>query len=49
MSKDLSLFDVMTNISNFSMLAKKRDEDNMYNCVDWDSIKEQIKEYDSKV
>jgi len=56
MSDGLSLFDIMTTISNFEVKKVKgscagsnkkncvgTDELNIYNCVDWDSIKENLK------
>ena len=36
MTQELSLFDVMTNISNFNLLSIAGTEYNMYNCIDWD-------------
>ena len=48
MTKELSLFDVMTNISNVKMASSADVKDNMYNAIDWDSIKEQVTKLEAK-
>ena len=48
MTKELSLFDVMTNISNVKMASSADVKDNMYNAIDWDSIKEQVTNLEAK-
>jgi len=57
MTSDVTLFDIMTTISNYNLKftsasnhkgRESMNDNNMYNCIDWELIKNKVKEFENK-